>query len=403
MAAAQVYLPASACSALFSAGLDVLEFKNPPPRRRRRAPAPPPNARRRANRRRPGKPARVRYRHRCRGSRPAHRGHHRHRGSRRRHRGSRRRRRRGVPERPGTPPATAAGNPPPPGHRAARRGRRHRRDRPAVRRGRGGHGREERRGQRGTEAERGHQHDGQLRDVAAAAGRARIATHAERADHDHEGTQRREPVRRAPEEDVAPDHRGGQAGGQADAPDPARPALPQAHGADADQRAERRRQGHRVVGVDDPLGQADDEADARPASRPRAGAPARSRSVRRARMVTTSRTAPMTRAPGSSHDIMLPNSALKRRVTPVGPHMLPATRPPPTLPDSLPVEPAEAVVAEDQIEDAVVLRPADVGPVGGRASARRWPPTSRRPPRTETPIRKVCQTRRHQPVGAASR
>ena len=44
----------------------------------------------------------------------------------------------------------------------------------------------------------------------------------------------------------------------------------------------------------------------------------------------------MTRAPGSSHDIMFPNSALKRRVKPVGPHMLPATRPPPTLPDSLP-------------------------------------------------------------------
>jgi len=45
----------------------------------------------------------------------------------------------------------------------------------------------------------------------------------------------------------------------------------------------------------------------------------------------------MTSAPGSNHDIMLPNSVLKRRVRPVGPHMLPATDPPPTLPVSFPV------------------------------------------------------------------
>ena len=46
----------------------------------------------------------------------------------------------------------------------------------------------------------------------------------------------------------------------------------------------------------------------------------------------------MTRAPGSSHDIMFPNVALKSRVNPVGPHMLPVRRgPPPTLPVSFPV------------------------------------------------------------------
>ena len=50
-----------------------------------------------------------------------------------------------------------------------------------------------------------------------------------------------------------------------------------------------------------------------------------------------SRTAPITSAPGNSHDIMFPNSVLKSRVIPVGPHMLPATLPPPTLPVSLPV------------------------------------------------------------------
>ncbi len=70
---------------------------------------------------------------------------------------------------------------------------------------------------------------------------------------------------------------------------------------------------------------------------PHSRSAARSRSVRRARRVMTSRTAPITSAPGSSHDIVLPNSVLNRRVTPVGPHMLPATRPPPTLPDSCPV------------------------------------------------------------------
>ena len=70
---------------------------------------------------------------------------------------------------------------------------------------------------------------------------------------------------------------------------------------------------------------------------PHSSSAARSRSVRRARMVMASRTAPITRAPGRSHDIMFPNSALKRRVSPVGPHMLPATLPPPTLPVSLPV------------------------------------------------------------------
>ena len=104
--------------------------------------------------------------------------------------------------------------------------------------------------------------DGQLRDGAASSGSARMATTPSVPDHGHEGPQRREPVGGAPEEDVAPDDRGGEARGQADAPDPGGPALPQAHGADADEGAERWRQRHRVVGVDDPLGQADDEADA---------------------------------------------------------------------------------------------------------------------------------------------
>ena len=38
----------------------------------------------------------------------------------------------------------------------------------------------------------------------------------------------------------------------------------------------------------------------------------------------------------------------------------PRVPPPPTLPVSLPVMPTEAVVAEDEVQDAVVLRAADV-------------------------------------------
>ena len=53
---------------------------------------------------------------------------------------------------------------------------------------------------------------------------------------------------------------------------------------------------------------------------PHSKSAARSRSVRRARTVKTRSAAPMSRAPGSSHDIMLPNWALNRRVSPVGPH-----------------------------------------------------------------------------------
>ena len=91
---------------------------------------------------------------------------------------------------------------------------------------------------------------------------------AQRAHDGHEGTQGGEPIGGAAEEDVAPDDRRGEPRGQADAPDPGGPALPQAHGADADQCAERRRERHGVVGVDDALGQADDEADAHEGAAP---------------------------------------------------------------------------------------------------------------------------------------
>ena len=113
----------------------------------------------------------------------------------------------------------------------------------------------------------------------------------------------------------------------------------------------------------------------------------------------------MTSAPGSSHDIMLPNSALNRRVHPVGPHMLHAPPPPPP-PDAARLvagQPAEAVVAEDQVEDAVVLRAADVGPVGGRGQRDRGHPPSGGDHDRDAHHAATCQTRRHHPVGAARR
>ena len=64
----------------------------------------------------------------------------------------------------------------------------------------------------------------------------------------------------APEKDVAPHHRGAEACGQADPARQGAAALPEAHGGDPDEAAERRREGHQVVRVDDALGQADDEA-----------------------------------------------------------------------------------------------------------------------------------------------
>ena len=95
---------------------------------------------------------------------------------------------------------------------------------------------------------------------------------AEDAGHQHEGAQGGNQFEVRPKQHVTPPDRGGQAGGQADAADPGGTALPQAHGGDADQPTQRRRQGDRVVRVDDALAQRDGEADARPASRPTATA-----------------------------------------------------------------------------------------------------------------------------------
>jgi hypothetical protein len=87
----------------------------------------------------------------------------------------------------------------------------------------------------------------------------------------------------------------------------------------------------------------------------------------------------MRRAPGSSHDIMFPKLALKSRRSPVGPHCSP--RPGAAAADDgarlAPGQAAEAVVPEDQVEEAVVLRPADVGPVRRRGELHRGHPPTR--------------------------
>ena len=270
-----------------------------------------------------------------------------------------------------------------------------------MRRGRRGHGREEGCGQCGAEAERGDERDGQLRDVAQQRQR-QDGDDPERAHDRHEGTEGGEPVRRAPEEHVAPDHRRGQAGGQADAPDPAVAALPEAHGGDPDQCAERRGQGDRVVGVDDALGQADDESDAHQGAAPQqesgplAVGAAGPQGDDEEDGTHHQRAGEQPRHHVAERRVEEPGEAGRAPHAPGDPAAADAAR-------LVAREPAEAVVAEDQVEDAVVLRPADVGAVGGGGQRDDRPPTSPRPPRRRRPSGTTCQTRRHHPVGAASR
>ena len=149
-----------------------------------------------------------------------------------------------------------------------------------------------------------------------------------------------------------------------------------------DQGADSRGQGDRVVRVDDALGQADDEPGAGAASRPRAGRPARSGRCGGARMVSHSTaTSPIEGAGDAATRSVLPN---RREEQPVparsDPTCEPAVPPAADAARLVAAEPAEAVVAEDEVEDAVVGGPADVGPVGRRRQLRRRPPTTR-PPR----------------------
>ena len=105
---------------------------------------------------------------------------------------------------------------------------------------------------------------------------------------------------------------------------------------------------------------------------------ARVRFVRGARRVMTSPATRNTSAAGKSHEIWAPKSALKRRSQPVAPQRLPAGATTADAPGFVAGQPAEAVVAEDQIPERVVLRAADVRTVRrGNELDRRHPPSGR--------------------------
>ena len=93
---------------------------------------------------------------------------------------------------------------------------------------------------------------------------------------------------------------------------------------------------------------------------------ARVRSVRERSSVKPSPATSRISAAGSNQEIWPPKLALKRRSSPVGPHIEPAAPDAADAPRLVAGQPAESVVAEDQIEKAVVLRAADVRPVRRR-------------------------------------
>ena len=81
-----------------------------------------------------------------------------------------------------------------------------------------------------------------------------------------------------------------------------------------------------------------------------------------------------------SHEMSPPNVSVNRRVIPVGPHGFGrCTRAAADHASGLVArDPPEAVVAEDQAELAVVLRSADIGPVGCRGELDRGDPPAGR-------------------------
>ena len=183
----------------------------------------------------------------------------------------------------------------------------------------------------------------------------------------------------------------------------ASPRLPQRHRADADQRADRRRQRHHVVRVDDSLHVAEHQRRSPAASRPTAGRTPGSATVRgrRAPRHPQQRGERDQRRREQPADLAAELGAEQPEQPGRAAEAAAAAWPPPPMPSpvSAAVEPAEAVVAEGQLQDVVVGRPAEVGPVGGRPSAARSPPTSRpRRSRRRAPA-SSCQSRRRSRAG----
>ncbi len=181
------------------------------------------------------------------------------------------------------------------------------------------------------------------------------------ADDDHERSQPRMPVGRPVQQDVRPCGRGGDRGRQDQAGHEMVVSAPQMGAADTDDGSDRRRKRHRVVRVDDPLGEAQrDTGDDQPAT------PEQERGTG----PVGAQGAPAQRDHGHQDDQRRGDEpgdlTAHLRVEYPGQTGLPPAAAGASAPADaaglVAVEPSEAVVAEDEIEDAVVLRPADIGP-----------------------------------------
>ena len=118
---------------------------------------------------------------------------------------------------------------------------------------------------------------------------------------------------------------------------------------------------------------------------PQSTSPARTRSVRACRRVNHSPATSSTSAAGSSQAIWPPISASNSRRSRSSPHMPPPSAAAADRAGLVAAEPAEAVVAEGELEDRVVLRAADVGAAGRRPQLDdRDPPAGRRGPSSRT-------------------
>ncbi len=201
-------------------------------------------------------------------------------------------------------------------------------------------------------------------------------------DDQHHPAQPGQPVRAAAEQDERP-RRGdrrrvaastirGPAARRAGARAPTAPIR--------DQRCDRGRQRHGVVRVDDALHEAEHQpGDQQPAAPEQYRPPGAGRSVGAGAERPATPTSRISAA-GSSQAIWPPTDGVEqpaacRRAAPAAPP--PPHRRPPT---SSPVSRPEPVVAEGQLQHAVRLRAADVGPVASPATARPVRPTSPRRP-----------------------
>ena len=157
-------------------------------------------------------------------------------------------------------------------------------------------------------------------------------------------------------------------------PDPGGPALPERHRAHADQGGQGRGQGDQVVRVDDPLGQADGEPGTGQGAAPEEEGGS---------LVVGARGPPGDEQDGGAHEEgagqQPGHHVAEGRVEQAGeagraPHAARLTRTA-HVAGLAPRQSAEAVVTEDQVDDAVVLRAPDIGAVGGRRQRhRRHPP-----------------------------